>query len=61
MAHFRFKSLHLIKEIPEKTKAITFQVELDSGEGQLDAFLSGQRKDEQEISPFLVDVEFIEK
>ncbi len=46
-------------EIPPEAKEVRFRLDLTAGPGELEASLSGQRKDGQRVSPFFVDVRYL--
>ena len=59
-AHLRLNSVMKIQQIQEGMKEIRFTVNLSAGAGQLEAYLTGQRKDGEKVSPFFVDVRFLD-
>jgi hypothetical protein len=59
-AHLRLNSVMKNQQIQEGMKEIRFTVNLSAGAGQLEGYLTGQRKDGEKVSPFFVDVRFLE-
>jgi arylsulfatase A len=57
---FKLGSVEFETAIPPDAAAVRFRLELEAGPGQLEAYLTGQRKDGQRVSPFFVDVLYLE-
>jgi arylsulfatase A len=59
-AQLKLGSTEYETEIPLDAKEVRFRLELEAGPGELEAYLTGQRTDGQRVSPFFVDVLYLE-
>jgi len=53
-------SIEYEREISPDAREVRFRLDLETGPGELEAYLTGQRKDGQKVSPFFVDVLYLE-
>jgi arylsulfatase A-like enzyme len=59
-AQFRLGPAEFETAIPPDATEVRFRLELEAGPGKLEATLTGQRKDGQKVSPFFIDIFYLE-
>ena len=59
-AYFKLGDVNLSHPIQKGAKFVKFTVNLKAGEGRLEAYFTGQRKDGKKVTPFFVDVNYLD-
>ncbi len=60
-AQLRLGAIEYETEIPPDAREVRFRLDLEAGPGELEAYLTAQRADGAKVSPFFVDVLYLEK
>lgn len=60
IAVFKLGKVYREEKIKEGSPRVSFFIELPQTEGALETYFTGQRKDGAKVTPFFVDIEFIE-